>query len=1637
MRDALQAHKQRVFSNARVLDRTCHARNVGEARLSDMALTRALVQQALQMLLSCPPLTKELLAVTQRVKNPPVVPGEGGQTTTVGKGPLGFALQQAVMHVNGKEVQGQQQQDSHELLRILMDGLESEEKRLLELQRRRAQSDADGEKRVTRRAAAAKEQLESVAATPSVAKNQTISGVACSLHPISLTEKVFGGTLASKVTYESFLDLSLPIPRHSTDIRDLVASTSGRPSDSERLRGKAATARSGKMEEDPREPRLRNGPSAPMAKQPSKQERKRGSVKTTAQGIHEPKRRVGGQKPAGVNSSSCSGGGGESGSESDSEGSESKKNSQAGSRGWPASSGPGSSSQVGNAANTRSSNDASTMQTEGGVSEEQDASTQQGTASRPLPIRARRASQTGLQGSNNGSFTGSQGHSLKRDAEGMVRSPAASLGTGGGALVRTSSRGGLALRSGPGEGLMMSGLGGVGEAGVNGVLTRTKTQKISHSSGYISAGVSSTGACGGVSVGEASSIVCSIDSRSHPLGQPHAVIPVAQRGRGVGAASTAAAPAQASVMEVDSPLSMSISKGGPPSESDEAPARVTRSGARLGHGGLPMGPDSKAGAAPAGVSQRLPRGSDGVPILSGDNDSRRPQASRGMTEVCSRMDGLALSGAQRQAKAETQQQTMDQGNIKLEQEPQGGVGTQAQAATQAARRTRQGMKQPYETAGDPGPGKDSRQQGTAGDLGQGKDSQQQETAAEPGQGKDSRQDGVSPSNSLPPSELSNTSMIVSQELSGVGDLSQEGVDMGKGGLAAVVNMEATGAANRRQTGGVSTSGAAAGQGEGKTLRGRKQSPPNLVACMSLFFTSEDISWECEREKAEWRERGYVSVSGTSPHGSGLDSDVCPVRKQVSWSDSHRVHLIPGSWEQRGTNVSEALRGAQPFCRPARLLVVPESSPSAVPDDDATPLGRSPPAPAVSLPHSAPISFVPSSLQPPPAPALPCLVTAQLDPQVRHAMHLRLQPCTPNGVPLSLVGGLINPRAAPLKVPDALGGPPSTRGAATTDAGPKGKAQGLTAPVYLGKADLSEVLLLQEQHNRELKLQHVKDGGQGETTQHILDAVLAAMDCAADIALKHGLLALQALFSAGVHLALNSDSDSWLVCGKVTPSPSLTCSDQYNNQVPEALGGAAPPNMPSSLAPALATLGGSWEGFRPLGPATRGSSAPEASASPSATQGTLSIAQKADKDGLVGWVYIPIQCTASSTTLVGESHGHRGQANSPKLQPHASEQHPSTRRRAKQQDGGPTPTPNGFVSLGQGPHVLSSAAVTTNPHSLNRTSSRGAHHSSDHPTTRPPTHPTTQPSEDGIFPMDDVGAGGPGGPGEAGGGLPPSAASADALDNILTHLGGLSPIAAPSPSTIAASAGAAHPGITPPGTSPEARPHGASPTSPAVLPPPNMSAPLDILSPTYPMANGSSPRASSLGGLSPRMSGGSKKSPPPFQRPARKLYKIHNPPQVLVLHLKRFEQGDRGTLTKVATVVTFGLSLDIRPFVTVEVARTEPCLQYSLIGLIEHSGQLKSGHYIAYVRRKVASSTPMSTSASEVRAAARGRGVPPNLAGKGAGDQEVRGGLSPVEDPLYEWFHISDTIVKRVKASKVVAAQAYMLCYIRNDVMDVC
>ncbi|XP_058270361.1 ubiquitin carboxyl-terminal hydrolase 16 isoform X2 [Hemibagrus wyckioides] len=138
--------------------------------------------------------------------------------------------------------------------------------------------------------------------------------------------------------------------------------------------------------------------------------------------------------------------------------------------------------------------------------------------------------------------------------------------------------------------------------------------------------------------------------------------------------------------------------------------------------------------------------------------------------------------------------------------------------------------------------------------------------------------------------------------------------------------------------------------------------------------------------------------------------------------------------------------------------------------------------------------------------------------------------------------------------------------------------------------------------------------------------------------------------------------------------------------------------------------------------------------------------------------------------------------------------------------------------------------------------------------------------------------------------------------------------------------------------------------------------------------------------------------------AMKQMLISSPPPVLTLHLKRFQQVGY-SVCKVNRHVQFSQVLDLGPFCSakckgVEEGQTQ--LLYSLYGIVEHSGTMRSGHYTAFVK---------------ARPYAHANG----LVNGAAGDEMPLKG---------SWFHISDSSVQPVTEARVQSSQAYLLFYER-------
>nr|XP_015838142.1 PREDICTED: ubiquitin carboxyl-terminal hydrolase 16 [Tribolium castaneum]XP_015838143.1 PREDICTED: ubiquitin carboxyl-terminal hydrolase 16 [Tribolium castaneum]XP_015838144.1 PREDICTED: ubiquitin carboxyl-terminal hydrolase 16 [Tribolium castaneum] len=157
--------------------------------------------------------------------------------------------------------------------------------------------------------------------------------------------------------------------------------------------------------------------------------------------------------------------------------------------------------------------------------------------------------------------------------------------------------------------------------------------------------------------------------------------------------------------------------------------------------------------------------------------------------------------------------------------------------------------------------------------------------------------------------------------------------------------------------------------------------------------------------------------------------------------------------------------------------------------------------------------------------------------------------------------------------------------------------------------------------------------------------------------------------------------------------------------------------------------------------------------------------------------------------------------------------------------------------------------------------------------------------------------------------------------------------------------------------------------------------------------------------------------------ATKQLLIYNPPAVLILHLKRF-QVYRFRSAKVPKFVKFPTLLDLAPFCskrsqnlpTFEAGQTK--VLYSLYGVVEHSGSIHGGHYVAYVKVR-----PKLEENSY-----RWQFLPKNQ--KNEKGQAPKGAQGEPEVPSGKWYYISDSHVSEASETRVLSAQAYLLFYER-------
>ncbi|KAL1536119.1 ubiquitin-specific protease ubp2 [Salvia divinorum] len=126
-----------------------------------------------------------------------------------------------------------------------------------------------------------------------------------------------------------------------------------------------------------------------------------------------------------------------------------------------------------------------------------------------------------------------------------------------------------------------------------------------------------------------------------------------------------------------------------------------------------------------------------------------------------------------------------------------------------------------------------------------------------------------------------------------------------------------------------------------------------------------------------------------------------------------------------------------------------------------------------------------------------------------------------------------------------------------------------------------------------------------------------------------------------------------------------------------------------------------------------------------------------------------------------------------------------------------------------------------------------------------------------------------------------------------------------------------------------------------------------------------------------------------KRDATKSILFSKAPAILTIHLKRFSQDVRGRLSKLNGHVSFKETIHLKPYMDPRCNEDSCTPSYRLVGVVEHLGTMRGGHYVAYVR-----------------------GSP------GYGDDGA-------------WYHASDAYVRQASLDEVLRCEAYILFYERT------
>ena len=176
--------------------------------------------------------------------------------------------------------------------------------------------------------------------------------------------------------------------------------------------------------------------------------------------------------------------------------------------------------------------------------------------------------------------------------------------------------------------------------------------------------------------------------------------------------------------------------------------------------------------------------------------------------------------------------------------------------------------------------------------------------------------------------------------------------------------------------------------------------------------------------------------------------------------------------------------------------------------------------------------------------------------------------------------------------------------------------------------------------------------------------------------------------------------------------------------------------------------------------------------------------------------------------------------------------------------------------------------------------------------------------------------------------------------------------------------------------------------------------------------------------------------------------IAYPPPILTLHLKRFQAERTGWIQKINNLIPFPFELDLSPWVSkiwTQLAShfdvtSSVGLTYSLFGIVQHSGGLKSGHYTAKIKIRGKTSNekniqkflrlkPFISNVQDFLNKIHLDDLDHNMSN---GDGASGGDTDDDQELLTDgrWYHVSDSSVTPISKDSVLNSQAYLLFYER-------